>query len=170
MVLEPDEGRDAELGHGVGEHVADGAALEPAGPDVEQPETGGLHPADPEERLAEELVARADPEDRRTAARCHDEAAVLAQLVRRGGLLRVLAAAEQVDVAGPRQPLPRVHGDDLGGDAARRRALVQDQRVARVAVRAQQVRVDMDDEQHRVPATRGGSAGPPEGVVARRFR
>ena len=55
-----------------------------------------------------------------TAAGGDDEAAVLAELLRGRRLLRVLPAAEQVDVAGPGQPLTRVDGDDLGGDAPQR--------------------------------------------------
>jgi hypothetical protein len=91
------------------------------------------------------LVARAHRQQRGAALDCGVEAAVPAQPLGTEDLRAVLAAADQVDVAVTRH---RVGGADVnrpGHDAPGPGPLLQDEDVALVAVRAEQVRVDPDN-------------------------
>jgi hypothetical protein len=131
------------------QHVADRPAVEPVGGDVEQTQPGGRHAADAEEALPQDLIAGADAQHRGTASHGHGQGAAGHELGRRRGLLGVLAAAEQVDVAVPGHRPARVDGDHLAADAARQRPGAQHDRVAGVAVGAEQVRVQLHHSQQR---------------------
>src|SRR5690606_13867905 len=119
VVLEAGELRQGELLVDVGENVADAAFGGAAGAgDVEEPEARFALAEVVDELVAEDLVAGADGEDDGAVVGGAVEAAVAAQALGGQALRAVLAAADQVDVAGGGNGLVGADVDALDGQAA----------------------------------------------------
>ena len=160
VVLETRQLGQAQARVDVPEDVADAPlALAAYRRHVEQAEAGLALTEVVDELVAEDLIARAHGEHDRAVLHRPVQMPVTAQPLRREPLRPVLAAADQIDVAGCGDGLVAAYIEPRHIQTALPRTALHDEGVALIAVGAEQIRVDPHQPQlivaHQVIALRG---------------
>src|SRR5215469_5208073 len=159
VVLESSQRGHTQLRVDIGHELADSPPLAPAAADVQQAETADRLSLHSPELVADDLVAGAHGEDHAAEASGSRKAAVCAKPVRGEYLREVLTPAEQVDVTLSGDRLVCVDPRRFHVDAAQPRPPLQDEQVAPVTVRAEQIRV-YPHQPEAAGAARGGTRRP----------